>query len=160
MKKPHEKLTDEIRALVVQRLACFQTPSNIAATLKKDFAVEITPQAIQAYDPTKVAGAKLSPKWRAAFEAARKRFIENVADIPIANMAVRLATLDRIATQAEARGNLVLAMQATEQAAKEMGGIYTNRSRVEHTGKDGQPIETITRDYSKMVERYRAGRSS
>jgi hypothetical protein len=33
--------------------------------------------------------------------------------------------------------NMALAAQLMEQAAKEMGGAYTNRQQVDHTNSDG-----------------------
>ena len=47
--------------------------------------------------------------------------------------------------KAESKGNMPLAAQLLEQAAKEVGEAYTNRQRLEHTGKDGGPIETEQR---------------
>ena len=63
--------------------------------------------------------AKLSQKWIDLFNATRKRFQNEIADIPIANKAYRLRVLDRMA--------------------------YTNRQKVEHTSPDGSmtPQPTI-----------------
>lgn len=44
----------------------------------------------------------------------------------------------------EKQGNTALAAQLLEQAAKESGGAFTNKHRLEHTGKDGAPIEQRT----------------
>jgi len=52
--------------------------------------------------------------------------------------------LDRLAAKAERMGNMAMVSQLIEQAAKEAGGAFTNKHRVEHTGKDGAPIEQRT----------------
>jgi hypothetical protein len=44
-----------------------------------------------------------------------------------------------MAEKAEAQGNMVLASSLLEQAAKEMGGAFTNRREL--TGKDGGAVE-------------------
>lgn len=132
------KLTDEARAFVVQSLACWDPPSVVAAAVKKDFGVVVTPQAIEAYDPNKRAGRNLSEKWRALFGATREAFVKDSAKIGIANKSVRLRIIGRIAEQAESRGNAAMALQAVEQAAKEVGNAYTNRR--EYSGPDGGPI--------------------
>lgn len=124
--KGEAKLTDEARAFVVQQLAMYDAPSVVAKALKADFGLTITPQAVEAYDPTKRAGAKLSEKWRVLFEATRTAFLKDSATIGIANRSVRLRRLERMAAQAEGMGNLALAAQLHEQAAKEMGNAYTN----------------------------------
>ena len=136
--KGEAKLTEEARAFVVQQLAMYDAPSVVAKALKADFGLVITPQAIEAYDPTKRAGAKLSEKWRVLFEATRTKFLEDSATIGIANRSVRLRRLDRMAAQAETMGNIVVAAQLFEQAAKEMGNAYTNRREL--TGKDGAAL--------------------
>lgn len=128
------KLTDEMRTYVVQELAAYVPPSVVAEAIRKDYGVKITPQAIEAYNPTKRAGAKLAMRWRVMFEAARKAIKEDVDSIGIANRNVRLHSLQRMAIRAESAGNLALAAQLHEQAAKEMGDAYTNRRNVSHDG--------------------------
>jgi hypothetical protein len=53
-----------------------------------------------------------------------------------------LRTLQRMIDRAESQGNLSLVAQLLEQVAKETGDAYTNRHKLEHTGKDGGPIKT------------------
>src|SRR5829696_1206798 len=50
------KLTHEMQTFVVQRLACFEDPTTVAAAVAVEFNVEITRQAVEGYDPTKRAG--------------------------------------------------------------------------------------------------------
>ncbi|WP_157573342.1 DUF2280 domain-containing protein, partial [Novosphingobium sp. AAP83] len=61
--------------------------------------------------------------------ATRKRFEQEVADVPIIRRAFRLRRLQKIHDQALASGNAALALHTLEQAAKEVGGMFTN-SRV------------------------------
>lgn len=120
------KLNDEARTFVVQCLACFDPPSVVAAAVKKEFSFSVSPQACEAYDPTKRAGTKLSDKWRRLFEETRKTFLEDTSKIGASHKAVRLRALQRMAEKAENMGNLTLAASLYEQAAKEMGNAYTN----------------------------------
>lgn len=124
-------LTDEARTFVVQSLACHDAPSAVAAAVKRDFAVEITRQAIEAYDPTKVAGRNLAERWATLFHETRAAFLEDTVAIGIANRATRLRRLERLADKAEAQGNVALAAQLLAQAAKEVGDVYTNRQRID-----------------------------
>lgn len=134
------KLTDDARTYVVQAIACFDTPSVVAAAVKKDFGLIISPQGCEAYDPTKRAGAKLSDKWKSLFEETRRAFLEDTSRIGISHRSVRIRALQRMADKAETMGNLALAAQLFEQAAKEMGDAYTNRREL--TGKGGVPLPT------------------
>jgi len=134
-------LRDEVKAFIVQALACFDTPSQVVSAVKEQFGIETTRQQCELYNPTKHAGRSLAAKWVTLFEDTRKRFREETADIPIANRAYRLRMLDRMASRAENVKNTALAAQLLEQAAKEVGNAYTNKQQLEHTGKDGAPIQ-------------------
>ena len=122
-------LRDEVKAFVVQALACFDTPSQVVASVKERFGLDVTRQQCEAYDPTKYVGRNLHVKWQTLFHDTRKRFREETAEIPIANRAFRLRALGRFVERAETMKNIGLAMQILEQAAKEVGDIYVNRSR-------------------------------
>ncbi|WP_212625083.1 DUF2280 domain-containing protein [Pseudomonas sp. PP3] len=122
-------LRDEVKAFVVQALACFDTPSQVVASVKERFGLDVTRQQCEAYDPTKYVGRNLHVKWQTLFNDTRKRFREETAEIPIANRAFRLRAMSRFVEKAEKMKNIGLAMQILEQAAKEVGDIYVNRNR-------------------------------
>jgi hypothetical protein len=120
-------LKDDVKAFIVQALACFDKPTQVVTSVKEQFKLDVTRQQVETYDPTKYAGRTLNIKWRTLFNDTRKRFREETAEIGIANRAARLRALDRMADKAESKGNLPLAMQIIEQAAKEVGDMYVNR---------------------------------
>jgi hypothetical protein len=120
-------LRDEVKAFVVQALACFDTPSQVVASVKAEFGLDVSRQQCEAYDPTKYVGRNLHLKWKTLFEDTRARFREETAEIPIANRAYRLRTLGRMAEKAENMKNMALTAQLLEQAAKEVGDVYVNR---------------------------------
>ncbi len=120
-------LTNDVKAFIVQALACFDTPTQVSQAVKQEFDIDVTRQQVEQHDPTKRAGANLAAKWRTLFEDTRKRFREETADIPIANRAFRLRGLGRMAEKAESMRNLALTAQLYEQAAKECGDMYVNR---------------------------------
>lgn len=130
-------LKNDVKAFIVQALACFDTPTQVSQAVKQEFGVEITRQRVEQHDPTKRAGVNLAAKWVALFHDTRKRFREEAADIPIANLEFRLRALGRMAERAEGMNNIALAAQLMEQAAKETGGIFTNKQRIDHASSDG-----------------------
>ncbi|UVL59211.1 DUF2280 domain-containing protein [Pseudomonas sp. B21-032] len=121
-------LSNDVKAFIVQALACFDTPSQVVEAVQKEYGVAVTRQQVETHDPTKTSGKGLAKRWVALFEDTRRRFREETAEIPIANRAYRLRALGRIAERAETMKNLPLAIQVLEQAAKEVGDIYVNRA--------------------------------
>lgn len=133
----------EVRAFIVQALACFDTPTQVVESVKNEFELDVTRQYVEGHDPTKAAGKSLAVRWVELFEQTRERFQEELTDIPIANRAYRLRALDRMAVKAERMKNMALAAQLIEQAAKETGGSYTNKHQHELSGPGGGPIPTM-----------------
>lgn len=130
-------LKGEVKAFIVQSLACFDTPSQVVESVKKEFGLAIPRQQVESHDPTKANGKGLAQKWVDMFNATRERFQSELSDIPIANKAYRLRALNRMMTSAEKMRNMALAASLMEQAAKEVGDAYSNKQKVEHTSPDG-----------------------
>ncbi|MEY0933806.1 DUF2280 domain-containing protein [Providencia rettgeri] len=135
-------LKPEVKASIVQALACYDTPSQVVALVKQEFGLSVTLQQVSSYDPTKAIAKNLGQKWVDLFNETRKRFQEEVSDIPIANKAYRLRMLDRMATKAEGMRNFSLTAQLVEQAAKECGDAYTNKQKIDHVSSDGSMSPT------------------
>ncbi|OOV73320.1 DUF2280 domain-containing protein [Enterobacter kobei] len=130
-------LKPEVKAAIVQMLACYDSLSIVVEAIQKDYGIKVTPQQVESHDPTKVSGKGLAKKWVDLFNATRDRFLNEICDIPIANKAYRLRALDRMMTKAEGMKNMALAASLMEQAAKEVGDAYSNKQKVEHTSPDG-----------------------
>lgn len=130
-------LSTEVKAFIVQSLACFEPPTKVIELVKQEFGVEVSRQQVSQYSPGNAMAANLSKKWVDLFHATRERFQTEISDIPIANKAYRLRVLDRMMTSAEKMRNIALATEIIEQAAKEVGDAYSNKQKVEHTSPDG-----------------------
>lgn len=147
-------LSAEVKAFIVQSLACFEPPTKVIELVKQEFGLEVSRQQVSQYSPSNAMAAKLSQKWVDLFEVTRSRFQAEISDIPIANKAYRLRVLDRMATNAEKMKNFGMTSQLIEQAAKEMGDAYTNKHKFEHSGPNGGAIQTIT----MSKEEYKSAR--
>ena len=134
-------LNAEIKAYIVQALACFDSPSRVAEAVRDKFGVAVSRQSVETYDPTKRAGRDLAKRWVEMFDEARTKFQAATVDIPVANRAYRLRVLQRLLDRAEERGNLAGALKLMEQAAKECGDVYTAR-----------PVRTIVPPAAVRVE--------
>lgn len=120
-------LNNEIKAFIVQALACFDSPTQVATAVKQSFDVVVSRQQVEAHDPTKRCSKGLAKRWVTMFEDTRAGFREAMIEIPVASRSYRLRALGRMVEKAEERGNLVLAAQLIEQAAKESGDMYIRR---------------------------------
>lgn len=76
------------------------------------------------------------------FEATRKAFLEQPENIPISNLAVRL---QRYEDGYQGTKNIVRRLKILEQAAKDMGGQFTNKQEI--TGANGGPIQNENTTY-------------
>lgn len=127
-------LENGVKQFIVKALACFDTPTQVAEAVKAEYGLDVSRQQVATYDPTKYNGQYLSPKLRMIFECTRERFFRELDDIPIASRAFRLRALARMATKAEKRQNIELAVRMIEQAAKEAGDFYLRRNQTPSRG--------------------------
>ncbi len=135
-------LTEDAKITLVQALACYDTPSQAADHVAQEHGVKIGRDQAIKYDPTKPAGKNLSKKLRDIFTVTRAKFLDDVSGIPIAQQSYRLRVLQRNLERADQRGNAAMVTTILEQAAKELGGAFTNRREL--TGKGGQPLAMAT----------------
>ncbi|MBX9719283.1 MAG: DUF2280 domain-containing protein [Methylobacterium sp.] len=152
-------LPDDVKIFVVQQLACFDTPSEVAKAVKEEFQLEVSRQAVEAYDPTKRAGSSLSEEYRQIFFTTRETFLTDTAAIGVSHRAVRLRTIQRLTERAERSGNLVLVASLLEQAAKEAGNAFTNKREVGGIGGTPLAVEHTVAipDLSTMTQEERDG---
>ncbi len=130
-------LKEPVKMFIVQSLACFETPQQVADAVMQRYGIEIDRRQCENYDPTKFAGRNLSKKLKELFERTRKDFRKNIEDIAIANKAFRLNELQKMYDDSgrnkRAKQNLL------KQAFQETDGRVTKQ---EITGANGGAIKT------------------
>ncbi len=138
-------LKEPVKMFIVQSLACFETPQQVADAVEEIYKIKIDRKQCHSYDPTKYAGRNLSKKLKDLFEQTRKEFRENIDDIAIANKAFRLRELQKMYEDSgknkRAKQNLL------KQAFQETDGRVTKQ---EITGPDGGPIQQETKQSSSI----------
>ncbi|MDK2146892.1 DUF2280 domain-containing protein [Acinetobacter baumannii] len=142
-------LKEPVKIFIVQALACRDTPQEVVEQVKQEFGVDISRSQCECYDPTKYSGRNLSKKFVELFELTREKFDKGLIDIPIANKYYRLKQYQR---QLEKTRNVKTALKILEQAAKDIGGQFTNRKEI--TGKDGGPVQTVNSEIPVPMEDY------
>ncbi|WP_336143325.1 DUF2280 domain-containing protein [Acinetobacter sp. 102] len=133
------RITKKVKLFIVRMLAEFETPTSTSKSVKDVFNVEVSPQQCELYDPTKRMGQDLGQELRDKFFEYRRIANQELEAIPIANKRYRLQLLQQLVEKYP--DNPVLIPKWAEQAAKEMGGLFTNRQEV--TGANGGPVETV-----------------
>ena len=136
-------LNNKVKAYIVQGLATYMTPSEVMDAVKQEFGIEVTRQQVSSYNPGKAAAVNLSQKWKDLFKQFRDDFNNDIQAIPIANKAYRLNMLDRMARDAEKSKNRPLAASLLEQAAKDVGEVFTNKQKLDHQSSDKSMTLTI-----------------
>lgn len=137
LREPIPKLTDEIRAYIVTRLACYDQVGDITTEVLVRWGIDVSHQAISSYNP-EGNRRQLAQRWVDLFYATRSGLIAELAAEPIASKALRLRRLwllhesaykRAIAGGADALDQSTEARMALEQAAKEVGNVFSNVSR-------------------------------
>ena len=141
-------LNNTVQAFIVQGLARYKTPQEMADAVKNEFGIDVKRQQIETYDPTKVAGRNLAKKWKDLFEECRKKFNEDISAIPISNLAFRLQMLNDMAVDAYRSKNRVLTADLLKQAAEDVGGKYTNQQKVDTTSNGNTTGNTVVNNFT------------
>jgi hypothetical protein len=119
-------LRKEVKLFIVRSLAQFNTPEETARLVNEEYKnLSVSRQQCERYDPTKRAGKDLSAEFKKEFEITRAEFLGKPENIPIANLVVRLQRYENMFLNTK---NNVLRLKIQEQAAKDMGGQYTNKT--------------------------------
>jgi hypothetical protein len=119
------ELSEQHKEAIVLLLARMRMPAEVTLVMREEFDIEVEIKQIIRYDPTR-STYEAGEKWLAIFEAARETYLKDVAAVPVANQGFRLNVLQRGIEAAVKNKNWKLAAELTEQASKEVGGVFTN----------------------------------
>lgn len=125
-------LTEHQKAWLVTQWARMRHAAQIRKEFAEVFGVEIDRKQVHTYNPKASSNfGRGQVKWNQLFDEEREKFLAEVNAIPIANAAVRLDRLETMCVAAMEKGNTPLAASIIEQAAKEVGGLFTNKRELE-----------------------------
>jgi hypothetical protein len=171
------RLSEDVRTHLVERLATYARHSDIVASVRAIYSVDVTLQDVARHDPTTVVGARdLGEKWKTLFTETRRRYVTETADVAIASAGFRLRELQALYLSARDRGEVQRAAELLEQAAKECGGALCRRATararrgrcaIRSTGSSWNPTlrviigaynATLARKFSRKARRIARGR--
>jgi Uncharacterized conserved protein (DUF2280) len=99
----------------------------------------VSPQQVEAYDPTKVAGRDLRKEYKEVFESTREEYLKQpIHNISGANDIVQLKILSDLLFAK--KNNVTMTIKIVDQMQKIMKGFY--EKRLEITGAGGGPLKT------------------
>jgi len=128
----NNKMVDAQKSAVVIMLACYWTPTEVVTYVSEEWDIDIRKQSVQRYDPTKHNGQRsLAKKWCDLFHATRHRFLTDAAMHAVSKMPYRMGIYQKVIDGALKMRNYDMVLRAMEQAAKDEGGSYTNRQKVD-----------------------------
>jgi hypothetical protein len=134
-------LNERVKIYIIQLLACYEAPSEVALAVKEEFGIKIERSHVQRYDPTKVAGINLSKKFRVIFDETRAEFLAEIRKVPIAHKAYRLQSLQCLLNKYKQNGNYTQMLSTLEQAAKEEGGFYYKKLKTGNLDFNNKVLE-------------------
>lgn len=139
------KLTKDQKEFIVRELACWRSPSEVAEGVVErwpELDGKIDRRQVFEYNPDRSAGKRLE----ALFDATREAFISEIGRLGIAHQSWRLREILETVGRAKRMGNEKLKLEALEQAAKELGGAFTNSKRLQHSGSIATPtLEVVVK---------------
>lgn len=145
--EPRKTLPYKVQKFIVEQNACDEKPSDVVKAVKEEFAIDITRQLVEHYDPTKAAGSQLSAKLAEHYWAVREKYERQEEERGIGSISYRLRRLGVLERLAFSKGNSLEARECMKQAAEDKGGKYTNRR--EMTGAGGGPIRLTVEEQRK-----------
>lgn len=133
------KLKKVEQLYIVRSLAQFMTPTEVVKDIKEKFNIDVSPQQVEAYDPTKAAGRDLRQEFKDEFTNAREEYLKQpIHNISGANDIVQLKILSDLLWAK--KNNVPMTIKIVDQMQKIMKGFY--EKKLEITGANGGPIQT------------------
>jgi hypothetical protein len=139
-----DNLTALQRQFVVEQLAAFDSPSEVAKGLLEHFGITVAPHVVAVYDPTRPAGRYCPALWRRRFEEARAAMIHDTRSA-LASRSVRLLQREKMYRRAIEQEDFLLANRILDSVAREVG---------DDTSGLAQPIEITDEQRAKVMANF------
>lgn len=129
------KLNEEQKAFLVRCWARYMAPLKIQQAFKEHYGVPIDDRQVHSYNPEgsrarSTKNGKGLDRWKPLFNEAREQFLKDVDSIPIAHAGYRLRELGDLYIKMRDKNATKIALDILEQAAKEAGGVFTNKTEL------------------------------
>jgi len=149
-------LSPQQKQFVVEQLAAFGTPSEVAKGLLEQFGVTVAPHVVAAYDPTRRAGQRCPALWKRRFLEAREDMIHGKPSA-LASRSVRLQQREKMFRRAIEQEDFLLANRILDSIAREIGDdVRGLEQRFEMTDEErANAVAEFIRQWRWKAERLR-----
>jgi hypothetical protein len=152
------KLTEQHKIHVVKRLAAYGKPTAIARELAREFGVTVSHQSVREYEPGRVAGRRLAPRWRDLFAQERAAYLAGTAAIGVDRAGPVAVGGGRAAVPVPGRTDGTRDPSTGQTRLTDRQKIYVVR-RLAAFDKPGEIREALAREFGvtisiKSVEGY------
>ncbi|MEX2605509.1 MAG: DUF2280 domain-containing protein [Gracilimonas sp.] len=128
-------LNEKHKSFIVMSLACYDPPTKVKGLVQERFGVEVSLSQLAYYNPKSIQGSEqLAGKWKKLFEETREKFLTEITEVPISQKVYRLKILQENLQNLERIKNYKGMNECLEQAAKEVGGAFTNKHKHDFSG--------------------------
>ena len=130
----------QVKRFIVRALAWWTPSTRIQEQVKEHFEIDLRLERISYYNPDLPSSEDLSKELRAYFVEERARAIEDVDAVPLAHLPFRLRQSQERMERLDAKGKYVEAQQVQDAAARDLGGLNTNVTRLKQSGETTQRV--------------------
>jgi hypothetical protein len=137
--------------------------ARVMAEFRETFGEKIDRRKAHSYEASRPCyRRKIGKALCTLFDRTRAEFESQKMAVPIASKLWRLRSYQRCAERAEEMGNLVLVGEMCEHAAKECGGMFTNRRELGGPRGEAIPVNLpavievpeMAKDMQDLITRY------
>ena len=145
------QISMQVKRFIVRAHAGWTPPTRIQEQVKEHFGIELRLERISYYNPDLPSSTDLSQELRAYFLEEREKARAELDDIPIAHLPYRLRQSQERMERLDAQGNYLAAQRVQDAAARDVGGLNTNVTKLKQSGETTQPI-LILRSLDELDE--------
>ena len=134
------QISMQVKRFIVRALAWWTPSTRIQEQVRERFGIELRLERISYYNPDLPSSTDLSQELRAYFLEEREKARGELDDIPIAHLPYRLRQSQERMERLDAQGNYLAAQRVQDAAARDLGGLNTNTTKLKHAGETMQKV--------------------
>jgi hypothetical protein len=145
------QLSLSVKRFVVRAHAWWTSSTQIQQQVKEHFGADLRLERISYYNPALPSSTDLSQELTAYFLEERAKAKSELDEIPLTHLPYRLRQSQVRMERLDAVGEYLKAQQVQDAAARDLGGLNTNVTRLKQSGETRQKV-LIVRSLDELEE--------
>ena len=133
-------ISASVKRFIVRAHAWWTPSISIQEQVKEQFGVDLRLERISYYNPALPSSTDLAQELRAYFLEEREKARGELDDIPIAHLPYRLRRSQERMERLDDQGNYLAAQQVQDAAARDLGGLNTNITKLKQAVEATQRV--------------------